>query len=85
MDMLKSSDGYRGAQERHGVGERNIDGQRILEFGDAMEMIICGTQFKKDESKLVTYRAGRGGGGLNTTTDYLMIYKVHRKLLQNTR
>ena len=83
MDMLNSSDGYRGAQERHGVGERNIDGQRILEFGDAMEMIICETQFKKDESKLVTYTAG--GGGLNTTTDYLMIYKVHRKLLQNTR
>ena len=31
---------------------KNIDGEMILVF--VMEIIICGTQFKKDESELLT-------------------------------
>ena len=75
------SDGYEGVHGGCGVGERNVEGERILEFGDAMEMIVCGTQFKKDENKLVTYASG----DRTTTVDYLMIRKEHRKLMTNAK
>ena len=42
-----------------------------------MEMVECGTQFKKDKKKFVTYSAG----GMTTTIDYLMIHKQNRKFL----
>ena len=29
----KGSDGYEGVNRRHGVGHRNTDGKRFLEFG----------------------------------------------------
>ena len=64
-----------------GVEERNIDGARILELVDAMEMIVCETHLKNDVSNLVTYRSR----GSNSTIDHLMIRKVHRRLLQNAK
>ena len=42
-----------------------------------MDMIVRGTQFKKDENKIMTYSSG----GLNTTVDYLIIRKQDRKCL----
>ena len=32
-----------------------MEGEMILEFGDAMDMIVCGMQFKKDDNKIVTF------------------------------
>ena len=54
-----------------------MEGETILEFGDAMDMIVCETQFKKDDNKIVTYSLGES----NTTVDYLMICKQDRKCL----
>ena len=31
-----------------------MEGEMILEFGVAMDMIVCGMQFKKDDNKIVT-------------------------------
>ena len=42
---------------------------------------MCGMQFKKDESEVVTYTSG----GSNITIDYLMIHYVHIKLLQKCK
>jgi len=39
-----------------GYGVRNADGSRILEFTDGLNLIICNTLFKKQESKLVLLR-----------------------------
>ena len=32
----------------YGFGPRSVDGERILEFGDAMEMVVCHTQIKRN-------------------------------------
>ena len=40
-------DGYDGVHGRYGFGERNADGERILEFCDAMELIVTNTCFKR--------------------------------------
>mgnify|MGYP007071599789 CR=1 FL=1 len=77
----RESDGYEGVHGGFGYGVRNVEGEKILEFGDAMEMIVCGTQFKKDDNKLITYSSG----GSTTTVDYLMTRKRDRKCLQNAK
>ena len=69
--------GYEGVHGGFSYGIRNMDGETILESGDAMDMIVCGTQFKKNDNKIVTYSPG----GLNTMVDYLMIHKHDRKCL----
>ena len=39
-------------------GERNADGERILEFCDAMELIVTNNCFKRQKNKLATYVSG---------------------------
>ena len=77
----KESDGYEGVHGGFGFGARNVEGERILEFGDVAEMIVCGTQFKNDVNKVITYSSG----GSTTTVDYLMIRKRDRKLLWDAK
>ena len=38
-----------------GFGTRNAEGERILECGDAVGMVVCNTFFKKEGSKLITF------------------------------
>ena len=76
----RESDRYKGVHGGFSYGIRNMEGETILEFGDAMDMIVCGMQFKKDD-KIVTYLLGR----LNTTVDYLMIHKEDRKCLWDAK
>ena len=46
-------DGYDGVHGRYGFGERNADGERILEFCDAMELYCYEHCFKRQKNKLV--------------------------------
>jgi exonuclease III len=46
----EKADGFEGVHGGHGFGRRNVEGETILEFGDAMEMVLCNTWFKKDVS-----------------------------------
>ena len=54
-----------------GFGTRNAEGERILEFGDAVGMAVCNTFFKKKDSKLITYQSGNN----KSIIDYLMFRK----------
>ena len=38
--------------------ERYADGERIVEFCDAMELIVTNTCFKRQKNKLATYVSG---------------------------
>ena len=58
----RAGDGFEDVHGGYGVGVKNFEGERILEFGVALDMKVCGTQFKKDDSQLITYSSG----GLNT-------------------
>ena len=68
--MLARSDRYEEVHDRQGYGVRNA-GERILEFCKAAGMIMCSTQFRKADSKLISYSSG----GSNTIVDYLMTWK----------
>ena len=54
----RDADGYGGIHGGMGFCTRNAEGERILEFGDAVGMVVCNTFFKKEDSKLITYQSG---------------------------
>ena len=41
-----------------GYGVRNLEGEKIIEFRDAMGMIVCGTQFQTNNNKQIMYLSG---------------------------
>ena len=45
----KDADGYGGVHGGMGFGTINAEGERILEFGDAVGMVVCNTFFKKED------------------------------------
>ena len=71
MNGHVGSDGYGGVHGGMGFGTRNTEGERILEFGDALGMVVCNTFFKKEDSKLITYQSGDN----RSMIDYLMVRK----------
>ena len=45
----RDADGYGGVHDDIGFGTRNAESERILEFGDAVGMMVCNTFFKKED------------------------------------
>jgi len=64
-------DGYDGVHGGYGFEERNADSERILEFSDAMELIVMNTCFKRQKDKLATYVSG----GTVSAIDYLLLHR----------
>lgn len=61
-----------------GYGTRNDEGERILEFADAQDLILANTYFIKAENHLVTY----AGGDHKTQIDY---WAVRSRDLKNIK
>jgi len=62
-------DGYDGVHRGYGFGERNAGGELILEFCDAMELIVTNTCFKRQRNKLASYVSD----GAVSAIDYLLL------------
>lgn len=48
-------------EDVHGVkcfGSRNAESERILEFGEVMDMVVCNTSFRKRDGRLIAYESG---------------------------
>ena len=69
------------AHGNFGYGTRNAEGERILEFAEAMGYVVTSTLFKKRQSHLVTYESG----GNKTAVDMILIKKEHKKGIMNTK
>ena len=67
----RAVDGYEGVHGGFGYGDRNMEGELILEFCDATGMVICNTWFEKKMNSLVTYESG----GSCTMIDYILTKK----------
>ena len=52
------AEGYEGVHGGSGFGVRNTEGERILEFGNTSDMVVCNTMFKKRPSRLISYESG---------------------------
>jgi len=74
-------DGYDGVHGGHGFGERNANGQQILEFCDAMEQIVTNTCFRRQKNKLATYVSG----GTVSAIDYLLLRGCDQRHIKNVK
>ena len=77
----RDADRYGGVHGGMGFGTRNAEGERILEFGDAVGMVVCNTFFKKEDSKLINYQSGDN----RSMIDYLMVKKTDRCLVKDVK
>ena len=50
-------------------------------MGDAVDMVVCNTFFKKEDSKLITYQTGDN----RSMIDYLMVRKTDRCLVKDVK
>ena len=68
-------DGFEGVHDGFGFGKRNVEGEMILEFADALNLAVLNTWFKKEERRLFTYESG----GCRTVVDYILSRKSEKK------
>ena len=62
-----------------GFGKRNVEGEMILEFADALNLAVLNTWFKKRASRLFTYESGE----CRTVVDYILSRKSERKIIRD--
>src|SRR5260221_512039 len=75
------SDGFEDVHGGNGFGIRNVEGEMLLEFACAMELVVANTWFKKEDSKKVTYDSG----GCRTVVDYVLVRKSDRAMVKNVK
>jgi hypothetical protein len=71
--------GYEGTHGGRGYGDRNTEGERILEYADSAELTILNTCFDKPKRRRVTYVSGEG----QTQIDYILVAQAERKNVRN--
>ena len=76
-----SADGYGDAHGGQGYSTRNPEGQRILEFALAHNLLVGNTQFIKRDSHLITYTSGN----CKSQVDYVLYQKCFRKEVTNVK
>ena len=64
-------DGFEGGHNGYGIGKRNVEGRRLLEFCDEKELYVANTWFEKNEQRKITYSMG----GNETEIDFVMVGK----------
>jgi len=67
--LLQMYDGVHGG---FGWGQRNRDGERMLDLADSCDLVVGNTFFKKDAEKLITYKSGDRA----TMIDYMLVQKT---------
>ena len=66
---------------RHGMGERNDEGQTVVDFAKRMELVISNTLFQKKLGHKITYSSG----GRNTQVDYILLRRRGLKECSDTK
>ena len=74
-------DGYDGVHGGHGLGVRNEEGIKIMDFATAYQMRLMNTYYKKRENHLVTYN----NGGRRSQIDFIMLRKEYTKECKNCK
>ena len=68
-------DGYDGVHGGHGLGVRNEEGIKIMDFATAYQMRLMNTYYTKTENHLATYNSG----GRRSQIDFIMLRKEYTK------
>ena len=77
----KCAEGFEGVHGVNGVGERNAEGRRLLEFCDERELCVANTWFKKTDKRKITYSTG----GCGTKIDFVLVGEKYRKYIRDVK
>jgi exonuclease III len=75
----QQSAGFTRTHGGRGLGTRNVEGESILEFAEAMHLIVVNTWFDKPPHRLATYESGDN----KSQVDYIMVGSDERKHIRN--
>src|SRR6188768_3362291 len=75
----KVPNGFEGGQGGHGYGKRNAEGEMLLEFAVAMDLVVGNTFFVKDDTKKITYQSGDS----KSQIDYILVRRKDKSFLKN--
>ena len=74
-------DGFESVHGGYGIGKRNVEGKRQLEFCDQKELCVTNTWFDKKEQRRITYSMG----GNEMKIDFVLVGKNNRKYLKDMK
>jgi hypothetical protein len=74
-------DGYEGVHGGFGYGERNVEGEMLLEFAEATELVITNTFYTKSNNRKVTYCSG----GAKSMIDFLLVRRRDRSMVKDVK
>ena len=77
----EGNNGDENVMARNGLGERNEEGQAVVDFAKRMELAINYTFFVKKPAHRVTYSSGRR----NSQVDYIMVRRCRIKEVVDTK
>jgi hypothetical protein len=70
------AEGYEGVHGCHGFGRRNLEGELLLQFAEARDLVVANTWFTKKEKQMVTYESGGVRGWYHLGTAPLNILQL---------
>jgi len=77
----KEADGFEGVHGGNGIGKRNMEGKRLLEFCEEKELCVMNTWYRKNEKRKVTFSSG----GNQSEIDFVLIGKENRKYVRDVK
>ena len=77
----KNADEYKRVHGGRRFERRNLEGERILEFAVARNLVVSNLLFTKRESHLVTYQSGE----IQSQIDYILIKWQNIKLVRDVK
>ncbi|KAK9140649.1 hypothetical protein Scep_010330 [Stephania cephalantha] len=75
------NDGFERVHGGFGYGNRNEEGESILEFASAYDLVLANTSFRKRESHIITFSSGYN----NSQIDFLLTRKIDRKICRDCK
>ena len=77
----KCGERFEGVHGENGIGKRNAEGRRLLEFCDERELCMANTWFNKTDKRKITYNTG----GSETEIDFVFVGEKYRKYKRNVK
>ena len=74
-------EGYEGVHGGHGFGQRNVEGEMLLEMAGALGLVVVNTWFRKHDSQLVTYESGEA----RTVVDYVLVRRKEWAMVRDAK
>ena len=79
--VSKDVNGYDGIHRGFGYGVGNLNGERILEIGSALDMVVSNMLFKKRDTRLIIYISRPS----KTQIDYIMVRNKDTKRVREVK